>query len=547
MTTIGVCAQSLPPRSKATLDALGEALNVSFERRTFGDDQDIDGWLVIGADRKLACEISLATRPCYVTLDETELVSCGTSSTIAFANRAEVAAVLRGRNVTAEDAAGAKALPHWLLDVVPIAFKDGWAVWAIQERGHCVHQYVALSPPELKQGQALFNHFGGQRMACLLPLVLFVRALTEDHSWKPPPLQATFMFDDPNLHTTSYGFIDYLEMIRRAAADNYHVSLSTIPLDSWFVHESANAIFRQNTDRISLLCHGNDHLPNELGPSQSREAIEGLLRQAIVRIARMEARTGLEIARVMAPPYGACSETALSEMALVGFEAVCVSCGSLHHHNSEAAWTRTIGMKPCDMIAGLGIIPRFGLSKHWRNEVLIAALLHRPIVPVTHHQAVADGYGVLDEMASFVNSIGNVKWRDTKSISRSLYSQRCEQKTMEVRMLNKRVSVPVPPETTEIRVERPWLEGLAEEPLFWRAMSRDGQWNVTAGRETIAVQSGATIEIASGLAGATQYERRSAWPPRLTPIARRLLTESRDRALPSIHRAARWARHSRLA
>src|SRR5687767_15441203 len=103
----------------------------------------------------------------------------------------------------------------------------------MQERGALRHHYVALPVPELTEGEAVFTHFSGPRIACLLPLVLFLRTLIESPCWERPPLQAAFMFDDPNLHWTSYGFIDYADMVRHAAAGNYHVSMATIPLDGW--------------------------------------------------------------------------------------------------------------------------------------------------------------------------------------------------------------------------------------------------------------------------------------------------------------------------
>lgn len=547
MKTIGICSQTLSPGLKTTFDVLGEALGVSFEERAFEDDQSVSGWIVLGADRTFASRLGRVTRPCYVVLGDAELLPCGSSSRVTFAHRPEVAEVLRGRDIIADDAVDAKALPPWLSDVTPLAFKDGSAVWAIQQRDHCRHHYVALPPPELNGGEALFNHFSGQRMARLLALVLFVRSLAEDQCWEPPPLQATFMFDDPNLHWTSYGFIDYGEMVRHAVRGNYHVSMATIPLDGWFIHPPTSAIFKKNTDRISLLYHGNDHASKELARFDSAEAMQRMLRQAVGRIAKVEARTGLRVARVMAPPHGACSEIALSEMARLDFEAVCVSRGSLRYHNSRAAWTRAIGMKPCDIVAGLPVIPRFGLTNQCRNDILIAALLRQPIVPMTHHQAVADGYGLLDEMASFVNSLGEVGWRDMATISRSLYSRRRDDATLRVRMSSKRISVPVPAGMTRIQVDRPWVEDSAAEPLFWRTMTDDRRWRIAPHPEAIAIQAGRTIEIASGPSGATLTEAHAAGPRRLTPVARRFLTEVRDRALPTIHRISRRWPSSRLA
>ena len=203
------------------------------------------------------------------------------------------------------------------------------------------------------------------------------------------------MFDDPNLHWRSYGFIDYNEMVRHAVAGKYRVCVATIPLDAWLVHKPTSAIFRDNTARISLLYHGNNHVFRELARSHSADSMRALLLQAGRRMTKMEARTGLKVARVMAPPHGACSETALAQMAQIGFEAACVSRGSLRYHNSGAQWTRTIGMNPCDIIAGLPVIPRCGLSRSCRNDILIAALLHQPIVVMTHHLALAEGYDLL--------------------------------------------------------------------------------------------------------------------------------------------------------
>jgi hypothetical protein len=303
-------------------------------------------------------------------------------------------------------------------------------------------------------------------------------------------------------------------------------------------------MFRQNADRISLLFHGNDHVSNELG-ALHRPSLQRLLAQALGRIGRLETREKLEVARIMAPPHGACSESAITEMARVGFEAVCVSRGSLFFHNPRGAWTRTIGMTPCDVIAGLPVIPRFGLSKACGNDALIAALLHQPIVPITHHQAVAEGFDLLRDIASVVNSLGNVAWTDTKTISRSLYSRRQQEDTLQVRMWTRRVSVPVPEGTRRVEVQRPWLRDGFDETLVWRSASAAQSWNVVPRSNAIEVGDGATLELASGRAVALENTASNTRSYRLAAVARRVLTEGRDRALPGIHRLARRTRLSR--
>src|SRR3712207_7699471 len=50
--------------------------------------------------------------------------------------------------------------------------------------------------------------------------------------WTPAPLRAAIMFDDPNLHWKSYGYIIYPELVEHAKEHNYHAVFATVPLDS---------------------------------------------------------------------------------------------------------------------------------------------------------------------------------------------------------------------------------------------------------------------------------------------------------------------------
>jgi hypothetical protein len=536
MKTIAIHAPSTAAPWQMTFQALSEAMGVSFEQRCFDEDANVDAWIVLDADRGCVADFKRVPRPCFIVVGEGELQACGDSPRIEFARTPHLEPVLRGREISADDAVATRALPAWLADADPIATKDGLPVWVAQQKNGCVHQYVSTAPPRLNEGEALFAHFGGQRLFGLLPLVVFLRSLNEEKGWEEPPLQAAFMFDDPNLHWTSYGFIEYHEMVAQAAAGNYHVSLATIPLDGWFAHRRASAIFKENQARISLLLHGNDHVSQELARYRSAPEMHRVLGQALGRIAKMEAVTGLDVARVMAPPHGACSEIALSEMARLGFEAVCVSRGSLRRHNPTAPWLRSIGFKPCEVVAGLPIIPRFGLSAACRNDILIAALLRQPIVPMTHHQAVAAGYDLLNETASFINSLGEIAWRDMTAIARSLYFRRRDGETLSLRMLATRVSVRVPTGITSLVIERSWWGSRSEEQIFWRP-NTDAKWTLVPRDGAIPVTPGTTVEISLAPASA-RIASDAAGSVRLAPVARRMLTEARDRALPSIHRFA---------
>src|SRR5882724_3410692 len=117
MKTVGIETSSYTPGYRRMFDALGRALGLSFEKRSFGDDRNIEAWIVLGADRQVVSRISQADRPCYVVIRDDELAPCGNSPTIAFSGHPALAAILRGRRITADEAAALNALPNWLDDV----------------------------------------------------------------------------------------------------------------------------------------------------------------------------------------------------------------------------------------------------------------------------------------------------------------------------------------------------------------------------------------------------------------------------------------------
>jgi hypothetical protein len=521
-------------------DRLGEALSLTFEERTFGDDRNIDGWIALGADRDFVSRISKTDRPCYVVFDEGQLVPCGQSPMITFSQNPKLAAVLRGRQMTTAEAVPLKALPPWLAsDCQHLASKDGAPIWSTHKGSRTNHHYVATPLPELKEGEPLFAHFNGDRFLALLPLVLFLRSLTEDKRWEPPPLCASFMFDDPNLHWRTYGYMDFSEILKHANRFDYHVALATIPLDAGFVHSPTARLFKENGKRLSLLYHGNNHVSDELARPYPPHVLEDILRQAVARIVAMERRTGLKVARVMAPPHGACSEASLSRMARVGFEAACVSRGSLHFHNKHAEWPLIIGMQPCDIIAGLPVFPRFALSEKCHNAVLLAALLRQPIIPRAHHQDVADGYQLLDRVANFINSLGGVTWSNLTTISRSLYARLREDETLSVRMFSKRITVPIPLHTCKVRIVCPPVNQAPHDRVLWRTAGRNPIWQEHSSQDFLTVEPGTELEVVYDPPEQPTMELRAKRISRALPLARRLLTETRDRTLPSIHRIRR--------
>jgi hypothetical protein len=350
------------------------------------------------------------------------------------------------------------------------------------------------------------------------------------------------MFDDPNLHRPTYGHIDFAKLGRHAESNNYHASIATIPLDSWYVNSAAAALFREHEARMSLLIHGNDHVNNELAREIPNRTRERMVKQALKRVARLEHASGVEVCRVMAPPHGACSEKALSAMAIAGYEGATISRGSLYHHNRSARWIRTVGMRPCDIIAGLPVFPRFRVSWDCQNAILVAALLRQPIIPVGHHQDAAEGLELFSALADFVNSLGAVRWASPGQIARSHFSQRINANCLEIRMYTRRIEVAAPAGVDRLTVRRLWVGESAQKPLLFLVGGREVFAEQEGGAFTISVEAGdqVSISLRPDFSEATDEDWFNTVKP--WPIIRRFITETRDRLAPTIRD---WTRKSK--
>ena len=402
-------------------------------------------------------------------------------------------------------------------------------VWIRETIGDRMVDRVAWSLPAPAAGQAVFEWFHAGTFALWLPLLQFVREVTGEHRWQTP-IKACFMFDDPNLHARSYGFIRYAELAKHARQFGYHASFATIPFDVWYVNPAAAALFRENREQLSLLIHGNDHVLRELAQEYSDEARRALLGQALRRIQQLEAKSGVEVCRVMAAPHGACSEAMMGEMARFGFEAASISHGSLRRYNPACGWTQRLGCRPTEIIAGLPVIPRFLMAPDIRQQALFVAYLDQPIISMGHHEDVASGLGVMEAMSSQINRLGSVQWRSMGEITKTHFQWRLEGQTLVVRPYSHLLRLTVPEAATQLRLELPTRNGLGSNRYGVKRAT--GEWREFAATKTVAVTSGETIWL--NLVAGERLNPNDVPPPRwkLKPILRRLACEVRERVRP---------------
>jgi hypothetical protein len=401
-------------------------------------------------------------------------------------------------------------------------------IWAILEIAGIKHFRSALPLPHISGEQNFNDVFNGQCFLEMLVFLQFIREISQKTSYQSPPLRASFIIDDPNLHWSSYGFVDYRETIARAEKENYHVAFATIPLDTWYTHRATADLFRKYPQRLSLLIHGNNHAKEELVLNYPNQMRKALLGQAIERIKHLEQKANLRISRVMVPPHGACSDKMLGELPKFGFEAACISAGSLRAHNKDKQWTKTLGFFPSEIIKGCPVLPRWGLTGNVENTLLVAAYLGQPLILRGHHQDFKDGGLMFDKFARFINSLGEVFWSNINDLSRLNYLWRIEGTRCYVKPLSNNICFKPPREATEIIIE-----SFAEiSNCTWQIISSGGIKKLIPGESfSLSEEIGNEIYIERKVSIKNSHALKSFKPTSIKLILRRLLTEARDRLL----------------
>jgi hypothetical protein len=518
------------PRLFAALEA---ALPVRFEGREAGAFGDLAGLLVLGGTSAPGVPTGLPT----LSLAVPEPLEPDATTDNVLANREEVDARLRGAvlpdtrlGATADEGRAAIAAESGVV----LAEGDGVPTW--KRSGE--NETARLIPAELGPREALRERLCDGRSAALLPLLHFLRARSEAIRWQPPAARASLLFDDPNLHWPSYGFVKLAELSTHAREHGYHVALATVPLDAWFAHPAALRTLKGSEGAISLLVHGNDHDGGELGRVATEADALTLAAQALRRVEAFGRRTGVAVDPVMVPPHEACSHATLSGLRRCGFEAITMTRPYPWVEFEPHSWLARpeeagalVGWRPSEFVEGVPVLLRHPIAGRSSAELTLRAFLDQPLILYGHHEDVHDGPAALLEAVEEVNRLGPTSWSSLSEIAATSFETRSEGSRLAVRLLSRKARVEVPTAVEEITVELP---ATGPEP--------QGEILQIAGAEAnpgepIKVEPGSSLEIA--LTPVDAIDPAAVPAPRRRPLAvvRRLASEGRDRLRPLAARA----------
>jgi hypothetical protein len=274
----------------------------------------------------------------------------------------------------------------------------------------------------------------------------------------------------------------------------------------------------------------------ELERDRSADEADRLILSADARVRRFEERTGIRVERVMCPPHGGCSHETLAALFRCGFFGLAASRPFPWDGFADQRRWRLGGWLPAQLAGGgLPVLPRYHLSRSL-DDLVFRAFREQPLIVYCHHEDLCDGLEPLRAAAARVAELGDATWMSLASIARRSALHREQDGLSTVALYSRDLRIPRPAAPI-LRVEIPRtlgagglvrlvVDGVGHEVRT----DADGSAAITLSNRHQQAPFRAQISAPSRPANATSRD----WRPRAWPLARRAMTETRDRAVPFV-------------
>jgi hypothetical protein len=529
--TVAIIPGAARLRYSELLRALEEAYPVRFAGSSESDIDSADAAIAFPGERRP----DRLRVPCLVLKGPREESEQGSSFTVEMSRCSALDRALHGQKLLENDAR----------PPTPVAVDKGWQVlavaagkpiWARNDAEGMGCETASALPSELEDREFLRDHLTAGRFWSLLPIVHFLKKISSDLSETSQARRACFVIDDPNLRFSSYGYLSFPELARDARECDYHVAVATIPLDLLLPGRGAVSVFRSFRSELSLVVHGNDHVSRELERCRSAVEAERMILSATARVGRFEERSGIRVDRVMCPPHGGCSPETLAALFRCGFLGLAASRPFPWEGFADQRRWRLGGWLPAQLAGGgLPVLPRYPLSRNL-DDLVFRAVLGQPLILYCHHADLRSGLDPLRAAAARVAELGDVRWMSLASITRGSALCREQDGVATVTLYSRDVRIPRPAVPT-VRVEVPRVLGAGDRVrLVVDGESHDVQVGTDGGASVTLANLPTDNELRIQISAPGQVAAATIrdWRPRAWPLARRAMTETRDRTLPLV-------------
>ena len=254
--------------------------------------------------------------------------------------------------------------------------------------------------------------------------IMFVKYCAKEHGWHMLNHYANFTIDDPWLRQP-YGYLDYKSLLREMEVHNFHTTIAFIPWNYKRSEPGVVTLFRDHPERFSVSIHGNNHDHKEFTNYRNKplDVQIGDLKQALARMEKFQALTGIPYDRVMIFPHSIAPESTLEALKTYNY------LGTVNSSNVPEGSVRpsdsSFALRPITLsYAGFPSILRYSVvSAPLPKEFLaINEFLDNPLLFYAHSDFFANGINAFDVTADEVNKLEpDTQWRSLGKIVNHWY------------------------------------------------------------------------------------------------------------------------------
>ncbi len=226
----------------------------------------------------------------------------------------------------------------------------------------------------------------------LLPHAMALRYIFGEECWRPFKSFASVIIDDPLLRR-NYGYLNFPSVLRLTREINFHTTISFIPHNYRRSSKQVTRMFRENSDRLSICFHGNDHTKAEFLSTDS-VLLNRTLAIAEDRMNTHERATGLHCNRAMVFPQDDYSVEALEVLKSRNFWA---AVSSPRPSNLQISLTiRDLAQPAVIRYGGVPVFTRAFIRHTQSPDIAFNVFFGKPILIGEHHDAFKDTRPLLE-------------------------------------------------------------------------------------------------------------------------------------------------------
>jgi hypothetical protein len=254
----------------------------------------------------------------------------------------------------------------------------------------------------------------------LAPFILFLSHAAGDYAWHLDGHYANLTIDDAWL-VQRYGHLDYAALLVEMEKHNFHTTIAFIPWNFDRSKADIVALFRAHPERFSICVHGNDHTHREFGSYDTNSLKDQVadIKQAVARMERFTALTGIPYDRFMVFPHGVAPEPTFSALKAYEFLGT-ANAENVPLGNTFPADSAFLLRSYTGAYAGLLSLSRYsGAGAVPRTEIAVQSFLGNPLLFYGHENLFEKGIGAFNPFVDLVKQgEPDAQWTSLGEIAR---------------------------------------------------------------------------------------------------------------------------------